>query len=297
MKCIRCQGRAVIRVEHHRASFCAGCFTEYFLRQVDRAVTEERMFHPDEAVLVAVSGGKDSLALWHALVQLGYNASGLHLHLGIDQYSERSREKAERFASARGLKLHVIEIARETGLPVPALASRARRNPCSACGVVKRYLFNRAALQGGYRALATGHNLDDEAARLLGNLLHWQVDLLARQGPALAQQEEGLARRVKPLFRLTEKETAAFALLHGLDYLAEECPYSAGATSLIYKRALTMLEEASPGTITRFYLGFLKKRGELFPDREKATLAPCQRCGQPTTAMVCAYCRLVKEQS
>lgn len=297
MKCSRCQGRAVIKLEHHRAAFCPGCFTQYFLRQVNRAINEQEMFSPQDTVLVAASGGKDSLALWQALLQLGYNATGLHLHLGIGDYSNRSREKVERFALAHNLKLRIIEIAQETGLSVPALASRARRNPCSACGVVKRYLFNRVALEEGCRALATGHNLDDEAARLLGNLLHWQVDLLARQAPTLAENEEGLARRAKPLFRLTEKETAAYALLHGLDYIAEECPYSAGATSLTYKRALTGLEEASPGTITRFYLGFIRKGVKLLPDREKASLKPCLRCGQPTTAEVCAYCRLVKEQN
>ena len=57
--------------------------------------------------------------------------------------------------------------------------------PCSACGLSKRHLFDEAALDGGYDVVVTGHNLDDEAAVLLGNTLRWDIDYLARQLPVL----------------------------------------------------------------------------------------------------------------
>ena len=56
--------------------------------------------------------------------------------------------------------------------------------PCSACGLSKRHLFDRAALEGGYDAVATGHNLDDEAAVLLGNVRGQWSALLQRRAPA-----------------------------------------------------------------------------------------------------------------
>ena len=40
--------------------------------------------------------------------------------------------------------------------------------------------MNRAALDHGYPVVATGHNLDDEAATLFGIVLHWQTDALCR---------------------------------------------------------------------------------------------------------------------
>ena len=49
--------------------------------------------------------------------------------------------------------------------------------------------------------LATGHNLDDEAAVLFGNVLHWQMGYLLRQSPVLEADGEGLSRKVKPFCR------------------------------------------------------------------------------------------------
>ena len=36
--------------------------------------------------------------------------------------------------------------------------------------------MNRAALEHGFPVVATGHNLDDEAATLFGSVLHWQTN-------------------------------------------------------------------------------------------------------------------------
>ena len=49
------------------------------------------MFGHSEKILVAVSGGKDSLALWDILLDLGYDADGLYIDLGIGEYSSSSR--------------------------------------------------------------------------------------------------------------------------------------------------------------------------------------------------------------
>src|SRR5436305_421490 len=105
----------------------------------------------------------------------------------------------------------VSDALREIGVPpvtVPVIAEQTRRAPCSGCGLAKRYLFNREAAERGYAVVATGHNLDDEAATLLGNVLHWQSGYLARQSPVLEAEDSGLVRKVKPLYRLSEHDTA-----------------------------------------------------------------------------------------
>ena len=56
-------------------------------------------------MLVAVSGGKDSLALWDVLIDEGYQTTGLYLDLGIFDYSVESKAKCEAFAAARGVPL------------------------------------------------------------------------------------------------------------------------------------------------------------------------------------------------
>jgi uncharacterized protein (TIGR00269 family) len=245
---------------------------------------------------VAVSGGKDSLALWDLLLDLGYDADGLYLGLGIGEYSDRSGGYARRFARDRGLTLQEIDLPTEYGYDIPTGSRTARRAPCSACGLSKRHLFDRAALAGGYDALATGHNLDDEAAVLFGNVLRWETPYLARQAPILPAGD-GFPRKVKPLVRLGERETAAYCILRGIDYVVEECPMAAGNRHLGYKEALNGVEERSPGTKQQFYFGYLDRAAAHFQDErfdDGEALSPCQQCGSPTPGDVCAFCRLVE---
>ena len=68
----------------------------------------------------------------------------------------------------------------------------------------------------------------DEAGRLLGNVLHWQMEYLSKQSPVLPAVGDMLIKKVEPLCRLSERETAAYALLRGIDYVIEECPMSRG---------------------------------------------------------------------
>src|SRR4030043_1081986 len=125
--------------------------------------------------------------------------------------------------------------------------------------------MNRIARQNNYSALITGHNLDDEAAILLGNTLNWVGTYLIRQGPVLEANRPGLVRKVKPLCRMYEREMAAYALLRPIPYIHEECPFPEGSTSIYHKEMLNRLETARPGAKLRFYLSFLQaKRAGLF---------------------------------
>src|SRR5436309_662529 len=295
MKCRKCGGSAALELRRHNAAFCSPHFIEFFKKQVAEAIHKHRMFTRDEPGLVAVSGGKDSLALWDVLIEDGYRTAGLYLDLGIFDYSQESRARCEAFASARGQKLHVERVAEAVGAPIPEVQKVTRRPTCSACGLSKRYLMNRAALEHGYAVVATGHNLDDEAATLFGSVLHWQTEALPRQSPALASTHAKLARRVKPLYRLSEFETAAYAFLRRIDYIVEECPFAHGTTSIAHKEILNRMEEASPGAKHNFLFGFLEKARPAFERAEAVQLNECARCGQVTTGTVCAFCKLADQ--
>jgi uncharacterized protein (TIGR00269 family) len=170
-----------------------------------------------------------------------------------------------------------------------------RRPPCSGCGLSKRYLMNRAALEHGFPVVATGHNLDDEAATLFGSVMHWQMDALPRQSPALPSSHPKLVRRVKPLYRLSEQETASFAFLRKIDYIVEECPFAKGATSIAHKELLNRMEATTPGSKHNFLFGFLDKARAAFERAEGVVLNECVRCGQVTTGTVCAFCKLADQ--
>jgi tRNA(Ile)-lysidine synthase TilS/MesJ len=109
---------------------------------------------------------------------------------------------------------------------------------------------------------------------------------------------------------VSELETASYGFLKGIDYVTEECPMSEDATSLVYKEALSFVEEQMPGTRTVFYQGFLdpgnplRRAPEGRPREETAegeaggmaegagTPRACASCGAPTYAETCSFCRL-----
>lgn len=294
MKCRVCREPAIIDIRRHNANFCTDHFLRHCEEQVVRAIREFSMAAPGERLLVAVSGGKDSLAVWDILLRLGYDADGLYIGLGIGEYSDVSGHYVRAFACERNLNLTEIDLRAEHGYDVPTAAAVTRRVPCSACGLSKRHLFDEAAIEGNYDAVVTGHNLDDEAAVLYGNVMRWQIDYLGRQRPMLASRN-GFPRKIKPLVSLSERETAAYCVLRGIDYQVEECPMAAGNKHLGYKEALNATEAVSPGSKHAFYFGFLRNAIDRFDDDPDDTLlGTCERCGSPASSDVCSFCRLVE---
>jgi uncharacterized protein (TIGR00269 family) len=296
MKCTVCREPAVIDLRRHNANFCVPHLRKFCADQVARAIDEFAMFHRADRVLVAVSGGKDSLAVWDLLREMGYDADGLYVGLGIDGYSDDSAGFARKYATGRGAELVEVDLVEAHGYDIPGGARAARRTPCSACGLSKRHVFDAAARDGDYDVLVTGHNLDDEAAVLFGNVLHWHTEYLARQRPVLPARA-GFPRKAKPLVRLSERETAAYCIVSGIDYQVEECPMAKGNKHLGYKEALNAIEVQSPGSKAAFYFSFLRQAADRFlhdPEEGDAELRPCSSCGAPCSSDRCAFCRLVE---
>jgi len=233
---------------------------------------------------------------------LGYQADGLYVALGIGEYSEESRGYTERFADERGLKLTVVSLRDDYGYDIPTASRATGRVPCSACGMSKRHLFDKAAVDGSYDVVVTGHNLDDEAAVLFGNALRWDVEYLARQLPVLPSRH-GFPKKVKPLIRLSEREMAAWCVVRGIDYIVDECPIAAGNKHIGFKEALNALEEKSPGTKASYYLGFLDRLAPVLAGIGASgadSVTACTRCGAPTggeEGSICAFCRLVERSA
>jgi uncharacterized protein (TIGR00269 family) len=333
MKCRKCGHEAVINMRQHKLALCGDHFLEWIPEQTQRFIEKYKMFTRDERILVAVSGGKDSLSLWDVLLRLGYQADGMYIGLGIDggvDYSNQSHAMCDKFLENIKSKisnvnatidnrslttnptsnlqpptptwqptLHVVDIAKLYGESIPEVAGRTMRGrgkPCSVCGLIKRHVMNRVARDGGYDVLATGHNLDDEVAVLFGNTLTWNSGYIVRQAPVLPADKPGLARKVKPFCRIYERESAAYALVRGIEYIYDECPFAEGSTSIEHKEILNQMERSSPGTKLQFYLNFLRAKEQgLFSEHkaDQVELRACEKCGQPTSAPgLCAFCRL-----
>lgn len=290
-KCGFCKKDTGIYLREHKLGLCPECYPAWFEKQVAETIHKFKMFKPDDQILVAVSGGKDSLSLWQVLSRLGYKADGMYVCLGISQhnYSDVSKEKCKAFADKLGQKLHIVDLQTELGMGIDSIKNYYRKT-CSACGTIKRYYMNRLTLEQGYTVIATGHNLDDEVTTLFANLIQWSEGYLSRQYPIIPEKN-GLARKVKPLVRNSEKQAAIYALTSGIDYIRDECPYSTSATSISYKENLNRLEEIHPGILRFFLTNFFRSKKDK-PMGEDVVLNPCTSCGQPTIAGLCKFCRM-----
>ncbi len=290
MKCRVCGQAACISLKAYNTALCKEDFTAFLEKRVLTTIQKYRLINEEDRPIVAVSGGKDSLSLWYIMNRLGYPADGIYIDLGIENYSSPSLEKTKRVADILGRKVFVFPFRDVFKKGIEELARTIRRPPCSACGMIKRYIMNKVCMDKGYNTLVTGHNLDDEAGALFGNLVYWKDEYLWKKNVVLAGMEGHLSKKVKPLFLCSEREMAAYAILNNIDYIYEECPFSKNAKSLTYKSMLNKLEEVSPGTKLQFIKGYLKQVKEV----ERAESGFCSVCGYPTYTDTCNFCRMLE---
>ena len=128
------------------------------------------MLRRGDAVLVAVSGGPDSVALLHVLIEL---SADLGLRLGVAHLNHSLRGRASdsdaAFVSTLAQKLNITchtfkkDIQKLREKEGGNLEERSRR---------ARYaFFEKTAAANGYRKIAIGHHADDSAELVLMNLL------------------------------------------------------------------------------------------------------------------------------
>jgi uncharacterized protein (TIGR00269 family) len=248
------------------------------------------MFKRGDKILVAVSGGKDSISLVHALSKLGYDFSGLFIDLEIEEFSEENKKVTTKIFNELGKDLHCIKVS-DFGVRIRSIKNKPT---CYICGIVKRYLQNYFAVENGFDVVATGHNLTDEASFYLMNLYSGQVQYIVKYSPVLPEREK-FARKVKPLFKLTEKETMCYALINNLEVSRATCPYANESTQIKWKNLLYSIEEKISGFSINF-VSSVRKLSKLIPDKNgKEKLNFCKICEYPTGLKeICAFCSLKK---
>jgi len=289
MKCKFCKKDVYIKLHHPKMNLCKEHFIEYFERKVKKTIEKYKLLKKDEKILVALSGGKDSAVVSYVLKKFNYPIQCLHINLGIGEYSDRCEEYARKQCKMIDVPLHVVKIRELVGAGVGEV--KISRPTCSYCGTTKRYITNKFAYDNNFDVVVTGHNLDDEASFILSNVLYWNTQYLAKQGPFLPGEGK-FVKRVKPLYETPEREIEAYASAVGIDYITDTCPYSKGAITLKYKEIINQLDEIRPGIKIKFVRGFLKKRYLFEGDVERGEIKECKVCGMPSGVEVCSFCRI-----
>ncbi len=129
-------------------------------------ITAHKLLAAEGPVLVAVSGGADSVALLHLLNELDYQVIALHcnFHLRAEE-SDRDQHFVETLCERLHIKLHTTHFDTESYAATHKLSIEMAAREL-------RYNWFRTRLESlGAQAIAVGHHLDDQAETLLLNLL------------------------------------------------------------------------------------------------------------------------------
>ena len=283
MICVRCGEGAF---EKFRGRYyCRSCYADRYESAVESSVRRYKMIRAGERVLVALSGGKDSVAMLSALKSLSdrfqFEVSSLFINLGLGEYSRLSLEIASRVCEKLGVELHTVSLS-DYGLDLSDFSKKV----CSVCGNAKRYLMNRFARENGYDVIATGHCSEDILANLFKNLYSGNLQWSEKQLPRIEGFDK-VVTRIRPLYEMGERENMIYVFARELPFVEMECPKAP------YPRWKEIVYEIE-GKIPGFKIGVLRNLARR-KEREEVELRHCKICGEVTSSEVCQFCRNVRK--
>lgn len=294
MKCQCCNKNAVIYQKYSNAHLCKSHFIEDVERKIKRDIRKFRMLGRGDRIAVALSGGKDSIALLYILHKIFHDRPDLEfmaitIDEGIKDYREHTLEHAIKITGELGIKHIIRSFEDEFKTTLDTLTREKENAACTLCGVLRKNILNKAARELGADKLAIGHNLDDEAQTILMNYMRGDIDRLKRMLPGSVQK--GMVPRIKPLRSIPEKEVALYGFLNNLPVSTDECPYAGAALRNEIRELLNNYEVNHPGTKYSLLGGYESISKFLHPADTQIVL--CEKCQEPGSEKICKTCRLL----
>jgi uncharacterized protein (TIGR00269 family) len=275
--------------------------------RVRATIAEYGMFEFDDRILVAVSGGKDSVGLLHVLagIERRFPKATL-IAVSIDEGIKGYRDEALRIAvencEVLGVEHSVLSFDSLFGVTLDEVIKKAkmlpraeRLGPCAYCGVLRRHSLSMAAKRLEADALALGHNLDDVVQTYLLNIVHGDVWRVHHFGAVSMDSGGHFVRRVRPFCLVPERETAVYAYLKNIEFQSAACPYASEALRNDARHWLNRLEQRHAGSLFTIFRSF-EKVGKAMGQQEKE-FSVCKHCGGPcgATKDACVACKSLEK--
>jgi tRNA(Ile)-lysidine synthase TilS/MesJ len=195
-----------------------------FLRKVfkltGKAINKHGLIKTNDKILVAVSGGKDSLSLVDILAErrkflpIDYELHAIHV-ITDDVPYEIDRDFLTTFCHERNVFLHFLSTH-------AGIQEKSDKKPCFTCSWNRRKELFEFARKNGFNKIAFGHHMDDAIETLLMNMTtHGNISSI----PAILNMFNGEIEVIRPLIYCTNKEMIRYAAIKQFISLKKECPY------------------------------------------------------------------------
>jgi uncharacterized protein (TIGR00269 family) len=295
--CSKCKAPSVEHIRYNGCDLCREHFLEFVERRFKAEFRKQTDLNGKSVVAVAISGGKDSSVALHLTNEIlkerrGVEVVAITVDEGIAGYRPRTLEAARELCGSLGVRHLVVSMEEELRVTMDELAQTGDKGACAYCGVLRRKCLNTAAKKARADIIVTGHNLDDISQSILMNFMRGDTERLARLGPH-DHIQPGLVPRVEPLRQVPEKEAFLYALLKGLPFSDDECPYAEAALRNEFRAMIDDMESRHPGTRHSILASYESIRTALHITFPVAQLSLC-KCGEPCHGEMCMACRMIQ---
>lgn len=272
-------------------------FNKYVKENVFDTIERYNLINPNEKIMVGVSGGKDSILTLHMLhyyrleKDIDFEIEAVCVDEGIKGYREEGIKTAKENCKRLNIPLTVCSFKDQWGYDLDDI-SEIYKSTCMPCGVYRRYLLNKISSEKNCDKISTGHNMDDEIQSFLMTFARNDQNKFPKFSPKLERIHENMVPRIKPLWKLPEKDVGIWCVLNDIPIHDEECPYSVTSLRSEVKLLLNKIEEKEKGTKKNIFKSFEKTFNI---KQENVKLNCCQKCGQPTARSPCKACEITEE--
>lgn len=195
-----------------------------------------------DVLLVALSGGADSVCLLRVLQKLGFRCAAAHcnFHLRGDE-SDRDERFVRQLCDELGVRLHLVHF------DTLAVAERQRQSLELTARRLRYEWFGEVMEENGYTALCVGHHRDDNVETLLLNLVRGSgIQGLCGMEPDRLSQEFGI-RIVRPLLEVSREEIQSWLGGLGQAWVTDSTNMqNCAARNVVRNEVIPLLESINP---------------------------------------------------
>ena len=203
-----------------------------------RGVQTYNMIEPGDRIILAISGGKDSMTLAYAFQtmqkSLGFEFYVRAVHIQSDFDGCAKDPRMEPIVRGWGLDFDTVAV------PILGRLKDGRELNCYWCSTQRRTELLRYAETHGFGKIALGHHMDDILETLVMNMaFKGEISTML----PIVQYDKFPQKVIRPLCLVKEHETVSFAKEMGLDSVATTCPYGQTSNRLEARKAIEILAQ------------------------------------------------------